>query len=61
MAQTQTENFEPEEQFRDKSYRIDIGAYGSICVEAPTKAECLELFREVTRTKRNQRIDEALR
>jgi hypothetical protein len=45
----------------EKNYRIDIGAYGSICIEAPTKEECLELFKEVTSTKRNQRIDEAIR
>ena len=44
-----------------KKYRIDIGAYGSIGIEAPTKEECLELFKEVTRTKRDQRIDEAIR
>ena len=42
-------------------YRIDIGAYGSIGIEALTKEECLELFKEVTRTKRDQRIDEAIR
>jgi hypothetical protein len=41
--------------------RIDIGAYGSNGIEAPTKEECLELFKEVTRTKRDQRIDEAIR
>jgi len=35
--------------------------YGSIGIEAPTKEECLELFKEVTRTKRDQRIDEAIR
>jgi hypothetical protein len=46
---------------RERNYRIDIGAYGSICIEAPTKEECLELFREVTSTKRQQRIDEAIR
>ncbi len=46
---------------RDKNYRIDIGAYGSICVEAPTKEECIELFREVTSTRREQRIDAAIR
>ncbi len=46
---------------REKNYRIDIGAYGSICIEAPTKEECLELFREVTSTKRSSRIDEAIR
>ncbi len=42
-------------------YRIDIGAYGSIAIEAPTKEECLELFREVTRTKRNSALEEAIR
>ncbi len=44
-----------------KKYRIDIGAYGSIGIEAPTKKECLELFNEVTKTKRDQKIDEAIR
>jgi hypothetical protein len=44
-----------------RKYRIDIGAYGRIGIEAPTKEECLELFKEVTRTKRDQRIDEAIR
>lgn len=46
---------------RNEKYRIDIGAYGSIAIEAPTKEECLELFREVTSTKRSLRIDEAIR
>jgi hypothetical protein len=46
---------------REKNYRIDIGAYGSICIEAPTKEECLELFREVTSTKKHQKIDEVIR
>jgi hypothetical protein len=44
-----------------KKYRIDIGAYGSIGIEAPTKEECLELFKEVTRTRRDSKIDEAIR
>lgn len=44
-----------------RKYRIDIGAYGSIGVEAPTKEECLELFKEVTRTKRDCKLDEAIR
>jgi hypothetical protein len=44
-----------------RRYRIDIGAYGSIGIEAPTKEECLELFKEVTRTRRDQKIDEAIR
>ncbi len=46
---------------KQRNYRIDIGAYGSIAIEAPTKEECLELFREVTSTKRSSRIDEAIR
>ncbi len=46
---------------KDRNYRIDIGAYGSIAVEAPSKEECLELFREVTSTKRNSKIEEAIR
>jgi NTP pyrophosphatase (non-canonical NTP hydrolase) len=46
---------------KDRNYRIDIGAYGSIGIEAPTKEECLELFQEVTSTKRKQSIDEAIR
>jgi hypothetical protein len=50
-----------ERERRERNYRIDIGAYGSICVEAPTKEECIELFREVTTTKRQQKIDEAIR
>jgi len=44
-----------------RNYRIDIGAYGSIAIEAPTKDECLELFKEVTRTKRHSGIEEAIR
>ena len=44
-----------------KKYRIDIGAYGSIGVEAPTKEECLELFQEVTKTRRDSKLDEAIR
>jgi len=49
------------ESGENKNYRIDIGAYGSIGIEAPTKEECLELFKEVTRTKRFSSIDEAIR
>jgi hypothetical protein len=44
-----------------RKYRINIGAYGSIGIEAPTKEEYLELFKEVTKTKRDQRIYEAIR
>jgi hypothetical protein len=44
-----------------RKYRIDIGGYGSIGIEAPTKGECLELLKEVTKTKRDSRIDEAIR
>jgi hypothetical protein len=60
IAQTQVEEF-VERKERERNYRIDIGAYGSICIEAPTKEECLELFREVTSTKQKLRIDEAIR
>jgi hypothetical protein len=49
------------EEKEKQKYRIDIGAYGSIGIEAPTKEECLELFKEVTRTKRDMKIDEAIR
>ena len=34
----QIEEFERRE--KERNYRIDIGAYGSICIEAPTKEEC---------------------
>lgn len=60
IAQTQAEEF-VERKERERNYRIDIGAYGSICIEAPTKEEVLELFREVTSTKQKLRIDEAIR
>lgn len=50
-----------DERGEGKKYRIDIGAYGSIGVEAPTKEECLELFKEVTRTRRDSKLDEAIR
>jgi hypothetical protein len=56
----QIEELERREREKERNYRIDIGAYGSICIEAPTKEECLELFREVTSTKREQRIDAAV-
>ena len=53
---------EPKFESRErKNYRIDIGAYGSIGIEAPTKDECLELFKEVTRPKRYSSIEEAIR
>jgi len=45
----------------ERKYRIDVGAYGSISVEAPSKKECLELFMEVTRTRRDSKLDEAIR
>lgn len=50
-----------DERDKGKKYRIDIGAYGSIGIEAPTKEECLELFQEVTRTRRDSKLDEAIR
>ena len=56
------EKFTSQGEDREKrKYRIDIGAYGSIGIEAPTKEECLELFKEVTRTRRDSKIDEAIR
>lgn len=33
-------------QPQQKGYKIEIGCYGSITVEAPTKEECIELFKE---------------
>ena len=54
-------HFEEIERRERNYYRIDIGAYGSVAIEAPTKEECLELFREVTSIRRNSRIDEAIR
>ncbi|MCL2476038.1 hypothetical protein [Candidatus Bathycorpusculum sp.] len=56
----QIEDLERKERV-ERNYRIDIGAYGSICIEAPTKEECLELFKEVTSTKRESKISEAIR
>ncbi len=50
-----------EDERERKKYRNDIGAYGSKGIEAPTKRESVELFKEVTRTKRDSRIDEAIR
>ena len=50
-----------DENSERKKYKIDIGAYGSIGIEAPTKEECIELFKEVTKTRRTSRIDEAIR
>ena len=43
-------------EIEGKKYRIDIGAYGSICIEAPTKESILELFKEVTRNRRGSKI-----
>ena len=44
---------------RENIYRIDIGTYGAISVEAPSKEECLELFKAVTRTRKESKIDDA--
>lgn len=46
---------------KEKNYRIDIGAYGAISVEAPSKKECLELFKEVTKVRQVSKLDEAIR
>ncbi len=58
---SENEEIEKRVRIERNSYRIDIGAYGSICVEAPTKDECLELFKEVTITRRDSRLKEAIR
>jgi len=55
------DKFTREIEERERKYRIDIGAYGAIGIEAPTKEECIELFREVTSTKRDSKIDAAIR
>lgn len=44
-----------------RKYRISIGAYGSIDIEAPSKEEALDLFKEVTKTKTRSQLDEAIR
>jgi len=46
---------------QEKNYRIDVGAYGAISVEAPSKEECLELFKEVTKTRQVSKLDQAIR
>lgn len=45
----------------NRKYRISIGAYGSIEVEAPSKEDAIDLFKEVTRTKTSYKLDEAIR
>lgn len=37
------------EEREKNEYRIDIGVYGNIGIEAPTKEDCLEFFVEVTK------------
>ena len=37
-----------------------MGAYGSISIETLTKEECIELFKEVTKTRRRSRIDQGM-
>ncbi len=49
------------EQETNRRYRISIGAYGSIDIEAPSKEEALDLFKEVTKTKTRSQLDEAIR
>jgi hypothetical protein len=44
-----------------RKYRISIGAYGSIEVEAPSKEDAIDLFKEVTKTKTSYKLDEAIR
>jgi hypothetical protein len=42
-------------------YRIEVPYTGGVVVEAPTKDECLELYRKVSRTPQKTKIDEAIR
>ncbi|MCW4017367.1 MAG: hypothetical protein NWF00_01575 [Candidatus Bathyarchaeota archaeon] len=44
-----------------RKYRISIGAYGSIDIEAPSKEDALDLFKEVTKTRTRSQLDEAIR
>lgn len=44
-----------------RKYRISIGAYGSIEIEAPSKKDAIDLFKEVTKTKTSYKLDEAIR
>jgi len=41
-------------------YRVSVGAYGSVEVEAPTKDEAVSMFQTVTSTKKRSNIDGAL-
>ncbi len=42
-------------------YRIEVPYTGGVVVEAPTKEECLELYREVSKTPQKTHLDEAIR
>ena len=44
-----------------KKYSINVAQYGGITVEAPSKEECIDLFREATQYKRKSPLDEAIR
>jgi hypothetical protein len=42
-------------------YRIEVPSTGGIVVEAPTKDECLELYKEASKLPQKSRLDEAIR
>jgi hypothetical protein len=46
---------------QNPKYHIDVGKYGGITVEAPTKGECIEMFNAVASKPTRSAIDEAIR
>ena len=50
-----------ENKEQSKKYSINIAQYGGITVEAPTKEECIDLFREASGYKRKSPLEEAIR
>ncbi len=42
-------------------YRIELGGYGGITVEAPTKDECIDLLKEASKLPTKSHLDEAIR
>jgi hypothetical protein len=46
---------------KEKKFSINIAQYGGITVEAPTKEDCIDLFREASGYKRKSPLDEAIR
>jgi hypothetical protein len=42
-------------------FRIEIPSTGGLVIEAPTKEDCLELYREASKLPQKSRLDEAIR